>query len=334
MATLREIANELSLSVSTVSRVVNNKGYIKESTRERVMEAVSRRNYIPDNAARSLKTGQTRTIGVIIPDVTEVFFTNVLGAVEKELSNAGYNMLLCISGEDNGKEASYVNYFSHNHSDGIILATVSENSEPIQQALEGGTSIVFIDNLPNVGAAYDSVISDNIGASEAAASYLHGLGHRRIAAIAGKQTETTGIDRLLGFKRALAKLAAPADESLIRVGDFKEKSGYDAMRDLLEKAPGFTAVYAASAKMTYGAVKAITDLGMKIPDDVSVVGFDVHDPTGLVRPGITTVCQQEGSIGKIACQLLLDGINSPKSHVCRKVLLQPELVVRGSCRNI
>jgi len=334
VATLQEIAKELGLSVSTISRAVNKKGPVKESTYKQVMDAVARYNYIPDNTARSLKTGKTKTIGVIIPDVTEIFFTNVLSGIEEELSKSGYNMLLCLSGEDKNKEASYLNYFSQNHADGIILATVAEDSAPLLNALDSGKGIVCIDNLPNTDAAFDSVINDNIYASELAVNYLVKLGHKKIAVILGKQTETTGADRLFGYRKAMMRLNIDADEKLIKIGDFKEKSGYDAMREILSKNPDVTAVYAASSKMTYGAIKAIVGSGKSIPDDISVVGFDVHDLTGLLRPGITTVRQQEDGIGRIACELLIDNINNQEKHIYRKILLQPELIIRESCSYI
>jgi DNA-binding LacI/PurR family transcriptional regulator len=133
----------------------------------------------------------------------------------------------------------------------------------------------------------------------------------------------------------MTQLKIPLDESKIRIGDFKEQSGYDAMRDLLGSDSGITAVYVSSSKMTYGAVRAILESGRDIPGDISVVGFDVHDPSGgLMRPGITTVIQQESGIGKIACQLLLDRINQPEGRVNRKILLQPEFLIKESCRAI
>ena len=334
MVTLQTIADELGVSASTVSRVVNKKGYVKESTRQRIAEAVKRRNYFPYNAARSLKTGQSHAIGVIIPDVTEIFFTNVLSSVEAELSEAGYSMLLCITGEDKNKEALYLNFFSQNHADGIILATVADDLGPLLEILDRGRSIVCIDNLPDTVSAFDAVISDNVYASELAVNYLSGLGHKRIAMITGKQTETTGVERLTGYRKAMEKLFGTVDDKLIGYGDYKEQSGYTAMKNILGISPDITAVHAASSKMTYGAVKAIYECGKKVPDDISVVGFDVYDPTGLIKPGITTIRQQEDGIGKMACRLLLESIRRPEHRVRRKILLQPELVVRDSCRNL
>ena len=335
MATLQELAKDLGLSASTISRVVNNKGFVKESTRELVMEAIKRNNYIPDNAARSLKTGRTRTIGVIIPDVTEIFFTNVLSGVEEELAKYGYKMLLCVSSVDKDKEEAYLSYLTQNHVDGIIMSTISVDSAKLKETLESFNRIVCIDNLPNTILTYDSVISDNIYAGETITKYLFGLGHRKIAVIAGKQTQTTGVDRLIGIKKAMLQLGQELNENSVRYGDFMEKSGYDAVRDILEKSPDTTAVQIASSKMTYGAVKAILGSGRRIPDDISVVGFDIHDPSGgLQKPGITTMIQKDVEIGKLACQLLLDAIENPDKHVCRKILLQPELVIRDSCREI
>jgi len=197
-----------------------------------------------------------------------------------------------------------------------------------------GKSIVCINNLPNTSATYDAVITDNIKASDMAIDYLYGLGHRRVAMIASRQTLTAGRDRLLGYRRALERLGVPADENLIKIGNFEESSGYEAMRGLLGDAAGFSAVYVSNASMTIGAVKAIFDSGKKIPGDISVVGFDIHDPTGLMQPKITYISQQNEGIGKYACRKLLENIHDPASHAPQTILLQPDLVIRDSCRSL
>ena len=300
-----------------------------------VMDAIERFNYIPNNLARSLKTKHTKTIGVIIPDVTEIYFTNILRGIEDELSRVGFNFLLCITEEDVRKETTYLNYFSQNHTDGIILATVAEDSKLLQDIIGKGKPIVCIDNLPNISIPYDAVINDNIQSVEIAINYLYKLNHRKIAFITGKQTETTGVERLMGFRKAMVQLGAAINEDIIYIGDFTDQSGYNAMNDLLGKNSGVTAVCIASAKMTYGAIRAVIESGKYIPGEISIVGFDVHDLTGgLLHPGITSIIQQENNIGKIACQLLIDKINNPEEHMCRKVLLQSQLVVKESCKTI
>jgi DNA-binding LacI/PurR family transcriptional regulator len=271
---------------------------------------------------------------VIIPSITNIRFSYILNGIDSELSKYGYNMLLCVSDAKIEREAKYLSYLSHNHSDGIILATVDEDDSQFRRALDKGKKIVCINNLPNAGASYDAVTTDNIGASEMAVNYLYNLGHRRIALIAGRQSVSAGRDRLLGYRRTLEKQGILIDEGLIRIGDFEEKCGYDAMRGLMEQAHGFTAVYITNASMTVGAVKAIIDSGKKVGDDISVVGFDLHDPTGFMQPKITTICQQNENIGKYACRQLLDNIRGFGRHTPRTVLLPPELVVRESCKKI
>jgi len=333
LATLEEIAKKTGLSVSTVSRVVNNQYGVNKTTRAKVTKALETYKYIPHMMARGLKTGRTYTVGVIIPDVRETFFANVLCGIDEILSEAQYNMLLCISGEDPYREAIYLSYFSQNRVDGVIIAPVSPNDTQIYADFVISQNIVFIDNLPQINPI-NAVITDNAMASEIAVSYLYGLGHRKIATIAGKQTETTGISRLSGYKSALNRFGESVDERMIHVGDFKEKSGYTCMKQLLQDVPDLTAVYVASSQMTYGAIKAIMDAGKRIPADISVLGFDVHDPTSLITPGITTIIQQEINMGKIASRMLLALMEHTEEPVYQKIMLPSELLVRQSCSHI
>ena len=196
-------------------------------------------------------------------------------------------------------------------------------------------SIVFFNNLPNNSAMVNAVTTDNVMASDTAVSYLHSLGHRKIAMIASKQTKTAGFDRLYGYKSAMARLGLNVENRLIQVGDdYKEKSGYECMARLLRDAPDLTAVYVASSQMTYGALKAIKSAGKSIPADVSVLGFDIHDRNDLITPGITTIIQQEANIGTIACRLLLESINSPDEPVYQKIMLPSDLIIKQSCKPI
>ena len=334
LATLVEIAQKLNMSASTVSRVANEKGNVKEATRLKVLKALEAYGYAPDMTARGLKTGRTHTVGVIVPDISEPFFSSLLCGMEEAISKAQYKLLLCISNEDARKEIAYLKYFAQNRIEGVILATVSPKNNPVHLEFIKNQNIIFIDNLPNMHFPFSAVITDNALASKMAVTYLHSLGHRKIGTIAGKQAETTGNDRLIGYQQTMMSLGLAAEGAMIQIGDFKESSGYMCMTQLLRDVPGLTAVYVASSQMTYGAVKALTAAGKKIPDDISVVGFDVHDPTGLISPGITTLIQQENKMGRISSRLLLDAIEQKDGYTHQKILLPPELVIKQSCRPI
>lgn len=328
---LKDIAKKLNISVSTVSRVVNNKIYVKPETKEMVMRALNELNYMPNQIARSLKNKSTKTIGIMIPDISENFFTNVIKGTDDVLSRNGYAIILCDTGESAEKEESYLNLLSEKQIDGLILATVCKEYKNLYKLIAKEIPIIFIDNLPNLKSSYDSVIIDNSRASYIAVEHLINLGHKAIGAIIGKMDETTGYERLLGYRKALEDNKIDINENLIRIGDFKEKSGYECMKALLELNQNFSAVYVASSKMTYGAIKAIREKGLKIPEDISLVGFDIHDVSGLITPSITTILQPEERIGKVAGELMLKRLQVSDERFNQKIVLDPDILVRDSC---
>lgn len=330
---LKDVAKKLNISVSTVSRVVNNKSYVKPEMREMVMKALDELNYSPNQIARSLKNKSTNTIGIIVPDISEDFFAYVIKGVDEVLSKSGYTIILCDTGESPEKEESYLNLLLEKQIDGIILATVDKSHKELDILFNKNMPVIFIDNLPNIKTNYDSVIIDNSKASYIAVEHLIKLGHRKIGVITGKLDETTGYERLLGYKKAFMDNGIDIDENLIKIGNFKEKSGYENMKALLRAEKQITAVYAASSKMAYGAIKAIRDEGLRVPQDIAVVGFDVHDASGLISPGITTVLQPEESIGKVAAELMIKRVQNKGEKLNQKIVLEPSLEIRESCGN-
>ena len=344
VATLKDIADRLQLSVSTVSRVVNNKSYVNPKTRELVNKAIEEMGYTPNQIARSLKVKATRTIGVVVPDISEALFSNLIKGIDEVLSVNGYSIILCDTRENPAKEIQYLELLLEKQIDGVILATVSLDQEKngdkkgtppraLDRFFEAHIPVIFIDNLPHLSRPVDSVIIDNAAASSLAVNYLADLGHRKIGMISGKVHETTGSERLNGYKAALVRRNLPVAESLIAYGDYKEESGYRGMVALLERCPDMTAVYVASSKMTYGAIQAIRDRGGSVPESLSVVGFDVYDPTGLLVPGITTILQPDGELGQTAARRLIQRLQQgQEARDAQMVILKPQLKVRGSCR--
>lgn len=330
-ATLRDIAEKLKISVSTVSRVVNNKSYVKPETREMVLKALEKYNYTPNQVARSLKSKSTNTIGVVVPDISEDFFAYVIKGIDDILSKNEYTIILCDTGEDPEKEELYLNMLMEKQIDGIILATVSKKNPVLDDLFAKEVPVIFIDNLPNIKSNYDSVIIDNSKASYMAVEHLIKLGHKEIGIITGRIEETTGNERLMGYKKALEEYKITVKDSLIAVGDFKEASGYENMNKLLKVNKDMTAVYVASSKMTFGAIKAIKGQGLDIPEDIALVGFDVHDTSGLITPSITTVTQPEQLIGKVAGELLIKKLQSSDEQFCQKIVLDPGILIKDSC---
>lgn len=335
MATsIKDIARELHLSPSTVSRALNNIGGISEKTAHRVREIAEKMDYVPNNVARNLKGACTKSIGVIIPDITEMFFAKIVRGIDHALSVKGYNILLCDSNESETKEKDYVRLLLQNRVDGIIIATVRQTLTEDDLLFGSKLPLIYVDNLPDSYQKFNVIALDNIRASVLVVKHLVENGHSRIAAIMGKQNETTGHDRFVGFKEGMDQCGILLDPALVRFGDFKEQSGYDAMMDLVKSGEKFTAVYCTSSKMTYGALQALRDLNMKIPQDMSIVGFDVSDDYNMISPGITTIIQPEERIGTLAANTLLRMIKNHDGDVCQHLSLEPTLLVRESVENI
>lgn len=341
--TLKEVARELNTSVSTISRVVNNKDNVNEETRKRVLEALKHCEYRPNQVARSLKVRSTMTIGIVVPDVCERFFGQIIKGVDAIVSKQGYSIILVDTNESKEKEEKYLDLLFQQRVDALVIATVDQNGTKVLEFMNHNIPVVFIDNLPNISVPYDAVLIDNILASKIAVRRLLEAGHTRIATIIGSPTETTGYDRLLGYRLALQDAGIEVDERLIQFGNYKEESGFTCMERLLENRAEvpFTAIYVTSEFMTFGALKSIKNHNLNIPGDIALVGFDVHDKSGLLYPGITTMRQPEQQIGELTAELLLKRLaergqqkgkaaKKAKYDVGQRTLLQPYLEIKQS----
>jgi LacI family transcriptional regulator len=331
--TLKEIAEKLDLSLSTVSRVINNKPNVNALTRERVLSYLSEQDCLDMVLTRSLPDIKD-VVAVVIPDISENYFDFVVRGIEKNLWREHIGMLLCDTMENVEKEAQFMKMLIDKHFEGIILATVDKDEKRLAGYLQSGINLVFFDNLPNITENYNSVITDNVKASMLAIQHLVSLGHSNIGFISGRKEETTGFERLIGYRRALEMNKITPSDKLIAYGDYKEKSGYQGMMRLLEDNPNMSAVFVSSAKMTYGAMKALMDRGLRVPEDIALIGFDIHDLTGLIKPGITAIMQNEDHIGRLCTELLLRSkkrIIAGEQTQYQRILLEPQLIIRGSC---
>ncbi len=327
-ATIIEVAVEAKVSPATVSRVVNGTQPVSPHLRKRVEEALRKYDYQPNPMARALKGNKTLAIGVIISDFANPFFTAVVRGVEEAALKADYSVILCNSDEDPQRERRYLELLKSKRIDGVIVSP-THDSDPEAYRMLGSTPIVLIDrNVPDLEA--DMVRVDNFHGSYEAVTYLIGLGHIRIATIAGPTNVTTGIERLRGYRSALHDAGIPINPDLITVGDFRQESGYDRARQLLALDPRPTALFVANNLMTLGAMIALNEAGVQIPDDVSMVGFDEVDWAQLSRPPLTVVTQPAYEVGLDGAELLLRRILEGNARKKQTLLLSPELVVRDS----
>ncbi|MGI6113696.1 MAG: LacI family DNA-binding transcriptional regulator [Mahellales bacterium] len=330
-AKLKDIAEYLNVSVSTVSRVVNNKSYVDPQTREKVLSALEKFNYHPNEIARSLKNKTSKAIGIIVPDITNNFFSTVIKGIEQITRQHEYSVILCNSDENQEREEEYVQLLLQKQVSALVIATVSKNMNHVRQYIKHRIPVVFIDNLPKIDENFDFVAIDNIKASYDLVKHLIDLGHKKIAIISGPRHETTGEERLMGWKKALSDHGIRIKKEWIGEGDFKQDSGYNIMKEFLKQEEFPTAIFAANNTLAYGAIQAIMEKGLRIPQDIAIVCFDALDPTGLIRPQITSIIQPAEEIGKIAAEIIIRKINKSRIKIFEKVVLQPKLIIKESC---
>jgi len=331
---LKKIAEESGYSISTVSRVINGKGRISQATKDKIMKIAQEHSYVPNQIARSLKNSKTNTIGIIVPDIRDYFFM-VIKAADAVFSAAGYSILLADSNEDPEKEDAYIRLMYEKRVDGLVLATVSDHHEALKMYFNSSVPVIFIDNLPHVDPAYeDCVILDNSRASAMAIDCFVKEGHEKIAIISGNERETTGLERSRGYVQSMEMHGLSINSQLMKKGQFQEAGGYNCMKELLQcrETEPFTAVYVSSYKMTCGALRAISEAGLKIPDDIAVIGFDYADNTGLFSPTITSIVQPNESIGTIVAERLLSRLKRKEEEqgeqiktIAQRIIISPEI---------
>jgi LacI family transcriptional regulator len=320
-----------------VSRVFNGYTDVSDSTRERVLEAARRLDYTPSAAARSLVRRRSQLIGVILntgaehPDLQHPFFQDVLVSLKRAVGQAGYDLLVFATeqpGVDDGPHA-YAKRIRHHGVDGAVLMGVDPRDPELRKLVDLALPTVAID-LGVSGRRAGSIMSDNVHGARLAVRHLHALGHKRIATITGLTETDPGADRLLGYQQELAELGLPFEARYVLDGDFYAESGYNAMKVLLSLTEPPTAVFAASDLMAVGAIRAIEEAGLQVPDDVAIVGFDDIQIAPLVSPPLTTVRQDTGAMGAAAADALVAMIDDP-DELPPALVLPVELVVRRSC---
>lgn len=305
---LKAIAEELNLSISTVSRAINNTGRVSEETRRMVMDTARKHNYTPNRVAQSLRKKRTNMVGLIVPDIGD-YFSQVIKGTESELSANGYSMILADSHEDPLKEANYIKLMYQSQVDALILATVSDDFRWTKVYQDNNIPVIFFDNEP-ADLQCNKVVLNNIKATEIAVDHLVRLGHKDIALICGNVKESTAKFRRDGFVEAMKKHNLEVNPNLIKEGLYYLDAGYSSMEELIlnkNKNP-FSAVIVSTYMLSCSAIHAIRDYGLSYPKDLSFIGFDIEDSDRLFSPSITSVLQPGKQIGKLMVHQLLQSI--------------------------
>ncbi|MCL5075695.1 MAG: LacI family transcriptional regulator [Chloroflexi bacterium] len=329
--TIKDVAAQAGVSYQTVSRVINNKPEVAAETRQKVLQVIKELDYQPNVLAGSLRRRETLTIALIIPDTFNPFFAEVAKGVEETGFQFGYSLVLCHSDYDAQKELRYVHVLRSKRVDGVILIPSSPASEALQVLLKHKIPVVLADRKPmDMASEVDTVTADNTQGARAATEHLIRLGHRRIAFIARPFPMTHSAGRLHGYRLALEQHGLPFVEEMVVHGGFRYPAGEEAMQHLLSLKPPITAVLAYNDIMAIGALKAISDRGLSVPRDISVVGFDDIPPAAYTDPPLTTVAMPKVEMGRIAAQRLMQMVDSGPGAEKKDIVLETHLVVRGS----
>ncbi len=326
---MREVARLAGVSVSTVSAAINGTAIVSPRRAQKVREAMDVLDYHPDQVARSLKVGRTEVVGVVMPDITNAFYPEVIRGIEDAAGQAGYSVILCNSNEDPAREQRHLSTLFSRRVDGVLIAC-SDASTAYDSLIRKRFPIVFFDRLPadtNRGA----VCTDNLDAARSATEHLLQLGHRNIAMITGNLLHSTHRDRLEGFRKAMQERHVAILNEYLRGGDLQTRSGYEASLELLRLPRPPTAIIASNNKMMLGLMRAIGELSLACPAQVSVIGFDDYAWTEYFTPRLTVVKQKTYDIGCRAMSMLLTQIGSEGgSDQGEVVQLKAELLIRES----
>ncbi|MEN2985035.1 MAG: substrate-binding domain-containing protein [Dictyoglomaceae bacterium] len=334
MVTIKDVARKAGVSIMTVSRVINGKRNVKEETREKVLKAIEELGYVPNSIARSLTLKKTATIGLVISDITNPFFTTVARGVEDTAISKHFTVILCNTDENPEKESMYVEVLAKNKVDGVIFTSASGKKTPLKSLFMKNIPLVLIDRTIEGLEDVDIVRGDSVSGAYILTKHLIDLGHKRIGIIVGSKSISTAVDRVEGYKKALMDSHIPIDESLIKINEnskFSKEDGYRLTKELLNMKNPPTAIFGGNNLMAIGAILAIREMGLSIPEDISLVSFDDIESLSEVFPFLTVVKQPAYTMGVLATELLIRRIeNKDKIKEKREILLKPELIIRRS----
>jgi LacI family transcriptional regulator len=326
--TINDVAKHTGLSVGTISKHLNGIP-VKPRNRLRIEKAIDELNYKVNEFARGLKTNTTKTIGILIPNLDNVFATTIVSIVEDRLLQYGYSTIICDYKDDGKLENEKLNFLVDKMADGIIFMPTGNCHDGIRSMLESRKPIVLIDRMIE-GIECDVVMIDNLNASYHAIEHMIANGHKRIGVITGQKNSFTSRERLKGYCRVHEDYGIPVDEQLIQFGDYKFESGHQLCQKLMKLESPITGLLVANYKMTMGAVMALNELNVNIPRDISIIGFGDLDMIRLIKPALTVVSQPMKEIGEIAVSLLLKRLRDDFSNYPTIVRQKTKLVERDS----
>ena len=329
MTTVSDVARRAGVSTMTVSRVINDSGAVSPETRARVSGAILELGYMPNVLARQLRSMRTRTIALVVTDIRNPFFTTIASGVEDTARARGYAVMFCSTYDSEVDESEYVRVLIQRRVDGVLLVPACGGGSSVQLLQKHGLPTVVLDRHL-VAANVDEVRADSKGGAYEGVRHLVELGHRQIAILSGPQGVSTSTDRVAGYLEALMEASIAGDRGQTLFGEFTEASGYAMARQVIEADPRPTAIFAANNFIAFGAMRAIREAGLGVPNDISVVAFDDLPPEWVFDPMLTVVTQPAYEIGTKAAELLLERLGGDAPDRPRGIVLPSHLIIRRS----
>lgn len=328
MATMKDVCRETGLSLATISKYING-GTVKEKNRIIIEEAINRLGFTANEFARSLKTKRSHTIGVVIPDLRNIFITTIISRMEDILRKSGYSVMVCDCQGDTEREKEAVKFLLGKCVDGIVNMPISHDGRHLDPAIELNVPIVLIDRQINrLHGCVNAVLVDNISGASGAISHLLDAGHKEIGVILGPKHIFTSVQRKLGYDKAMIQSGLLPNDSHIIYSDYTVHGGYESMLSLL-KQKSITAVFVSNYEMTLGAMIAVNDLGVRIPTELSFIGFDNDHLSRVMKPKLTMVTQPLNEIGEEVAAILLKQLPEDPEQRKNTVVTLPTSILQG-----
>jgi LacI family transcriptional regulator len=331
--TIQDVARLATVSVATVSAVINGTVPVSPARTKRVRDAMEALDYHPDHVARSLKTGKTQAIGMVVPDVTNPFYPEVIRGVEQAAERAGYSIIFCNSNEDPEQERRGLQTLIARRVDGALIACCDNTSTTYDLVMRRNIPAVFLDRIP-AGVNAPRISTDNFKAGLVATRHLLELGHERIAVVAGRMNLSPHVDRIEGFRKAMQEAGLPVKDEYFCTGSLSSDTGYVIGKRLLELECRPTAIFCTNNKTLLGLVRALGESQVKCPEEVSILGFDDFAWTENFHPKLTTIVQPAHELGRRGTEMLIQEIKRQEGDVgpvsSEPILLEAQLCIRQS----
>ena len=331
-STLKQVAEKAGVSLGMAGRVLGNYGSFSEATKKKVTEAARALNYAPNIIARSLRTQLTKTIGVLISDITTFFWTTLVRGIQDKAGKAGYSVILCNSDDESENEQLYLSTLFERNVDGLIVSPTPHNHSYLKRLARSMVPLVLVDRGVK-GLVVPTIKTDNQAGAYEAVKHLIDLGHERIAIITGIPGVETSEERFAGYRQALQERGIPLRKTLIRQGHFQKERAFAATKELVRLKRPPSAIFVSNEPMVSGCILALKESGLGIPEDIAVVGYDDPVWASYMDPPLTAVSQPSYTMGILAFDYLLAQISGSGKDIkyLKDVILKPTLFIRQSC---